>query len=336
MNNFNEKTYRENKQNYLENLLKDLTDNISWIWIGKNSRRKVSYQISRDNRLGYFAKRSHNLIEIDEDELVQKEISNLILLLKNFLKKQEENLFTKVTITAFDNCLDLIFTAKRNLNFAQEQNLINFAKENNLNISSLVNKELTPILLNHQNQIFYPNFNLNLSSDIFIQATKEALENIIKIIKENLESAQNIIDFYAGFGAYSFAIVDLVKSILAIEGDEKMVELIKKNVTENQLNQKISAQVQDLFFNPFSAKELKNFDLAIVNPPRNGCETQITQIAKSNLKKVIYVSCNPQSFARDAKNLIDFGFKIQKIHAIDQFYQTTHLELVAIFEKNDQ
>jgi 23S rRNA (uracil1939-C5)-methyltransferase len=333
MNNFNEKTYRENKQNYLQNLFGGFTQNISWIWIGKNSRRKVSYQVSKDNRLGYFQERSHNLIEIDEDELAQKEISALILPLKNFLKKQEQNLFTKVAITAFDNCLDVIFAVKRSLNFTQVQNLINFARANNLNVSSLVGKELTPILLNHQNQIFYPNFKINLSGEIFIQATKEGLENITKIISQNLENAQNIVDFYAGFGAYSFAIINSVKSILAIEGDEKMTELIKKNAKENNLNQKITAQVRDLFFNPLQAKELKNFDLAIINPPRNGCETQIAEIAKSNLKKVIYVSCNPQSAVRDAKILIDFGFKLTQIQAIDQFYQTNHLELVAIFEK---
>ena len=90
---------------------------------------------------------------------------------------------------------------------------------------------------------------------------------------------------------------------------------------------------RDLFFTPLTALELKKYDCAIINPPRNGALPQVEQLAKSNVNKIIYVSCNPNSFARDIKILIESYFKLTNIIAIDQFYNTSHLELVAIFKR---
>lgn len=365
----NEKSYRESKQKNLENLLGEYCENIEWIWIGGNSRRKVAFQIDGKNRLGFFAEKSHDLIEINDGDLVEKEIAELIPLLKNFLKTQEQNFFTQISVTLFDNGLDIIFSAKKELTFSQTQKLTAFAKEQNFNISYRIKDQLTPIFLVRKNQIFYPNFNIELTSDIFIQATKAGLENIVKIIRRALldvlldgisnpvhmfaskEKTQihspltqtvsrgqeaptrNVIDLYAGFGAYSFAIQDLAKSILAVEGDQVMADLIKKNAATNNLSNKIKSEIRDLFGDPVTKNELKKFDLAIVNPPRNGASPQVSEIAKSAIKNLIYVSCNPESFKRDAKILIDAGFKIKSITALDQFYDSKHLELVSIFIK---
>lgn len=331
--NFDEKLYRKNKEESLSQLLSPLSCKINWIGDSSFLRRKVTLQINQKNALGFFAEKTHDIVEIAADEALEEDIKKLIPILKNFLKSQEENLYNQIIITVFDNICDVIFCAKRKLNISQQQQLMNLSKANKFNISSLINKDLEPILQLQQNQIFYPNFKINLSGNVFIQATKKGLETITKIIRENLGNAQKVVDLYSGFGAYSFAISDLVKSVVAVEGDEKMTNLITKNAKENQLTQKISAKKLDLFSSPMLAKELNDFDLAIINPPRNGAGTQALEIAKSNLKNVIYVSCNPQSFLRDAKILIEFGFKIKNITAIDQFYKTAHLELIAIFTK---
>jgi 23S rRNA (uracil1939-C5)-methyltransferase len=151
--------------------------------------------------------------------------------------------------------------------------------------------------------------------------------------KRVLKQGEIVADIYAGFGAYSFAIQDLVKSISAFEGDEKMVNLISKNVAANNLGNKIKPETRDLFLNPLTKKELNKFNLAIINPPRNGAAPQVSEISKSALKNLIYVSCNPESFARDATILINSGFKIVSLTALDQFHSTKHLEVVGVFQK---
>lgn len=331
-----EESYQKLKQENLRKTLGDYCLNADWIWVGPRSRRKITFQINLKNRLGFFAEKSNSLVEITEDPLAEKEISALIFPLKKFLKSQEENLFTQVVATLFDNGLDLVFTVKRELNFSQIQKLTGFAKEQNLNISYRVKNHITPIFLVRKNQIFYPDFKINLDSDIFIQATKSGLQSIVKIIRNFLEqnkNIKNISDIYAGFGAYTFAIQDLAKEICAFEGEEKMIDLINQNAAANNFA-KIKSSTRDLFLDPIRASELKKFELAIINPPRNGAAPQISEISKSTLKNVIYVSCNPESFKHDAEILIDSGFKITNLTALDQFYSTKHLELVAIMQKN--
>jgi tRNA/tmRNA/rRNA uracil-C5-methylase (TrmA/RlmC/RlmD family) len=92
----------------------------------------------------------------------------------------------------------------------------------------------------------------------------------------------------------------------------------------------IIAALNALYGDPLTAKELDEFDNVIINPPRNGAEPQIKNIAKSKIKSLQYISCNPQTFARDAKNLIDLNYKIIKIFALDQFYSTlpSHLDIL--------
>jgi 23S rRNA (uracil1939-C5)-methyltransferase len=329
-----EEKYRAVKKEILENLIKnDIAINPEWIWVGANSRRKIIFQVSHKNQLGFFAKKTNEIVEIDDCFIADTKIKNLIPILKNFLKTFEQAIFTQISTTLFDNGLDLIFSSKKELNFSQMQKITAFAKEHNLNISSKVQNQTAPIYLNKKNQIFYPNFKINLDSEIFIQATKSGLESIIKICRSAVGSSKKIIDIYAGFGTYSFALSDLVTSIYAVEGDEKMVGLINKNAIANDLQNKIKAEVCDLYLTPIRLKDLSKFDLAIMNPPRKGAAPQALEISKSSLKKLVYVSCNPQTFLRDAKILIDSKFQITKLYALDQFYSTRHLELVAIFER---
>ncbi len=329
-----EEKYFSIKKNHLQEILKS-DIKFDFFSVGPHSRRKIILQLDDKNNLGFFAKASKNLVEIDVCYIAEKEISSLIVPLKNFLKNFENNLITQIAITLFDNSLDVVFNCARELNFSQIKKITEFSQVFKINTSSRIKNQITPILVLQKNQIFYNNFQIDLDSDIFIQATKAGLQKITEIISDfianNFTKKIQVADIYAGFGAYSFAIASHVKEIYAYEGGEKMVESMTKNAAKNSLNTKIKAQHRDLIVYPISEKELEKFDLAIINPPRNGAGPQAFAVAKSKLKNLIYVSCNPQSFVRDAKVLTDAGFKISKLTAIDQFYGGEHLELVAIF-----
>lgn len=335
----NQDDYRNLKQQLL---IKDHPD-ANWLWATPNSRRRITLQISNKNIIGYFAKKSREIIEIESCFTAEEEVSSLILPLKNFLKTQSQNLFSQATITLFDNGIDLILDSRKELSFLQSRKLLNFATLQNINVSCRTKGELTPICLVRKNQIFFPKLKIALDSDVFIQATRFGLENIYRILRNFLienKDVKRVTDIYSGFGAYCFAIQDLATSIFAFEGDKKMADVINKNASENFLANKIKAKSCDLFSNPVHHRELTrlNLDLAIINPPRNGASPQIIELSKSSVKNVIYISCSPRSFDRDARILLDAGFEITQITALDQFYATKHLELVAIFqkiEKND-
>ena len=197
--------------------------------------------------------------------------------------------------------------------------------------------------------MFFGDIKIDLGANIFLQATNAGQDIIINEINNLVTSRQavgneamrdsdkilNVIDLYCGIGTYSFAVLSSNSrvKIKAFEGEKSMIEVLNKNAIKNNLNQKIQGFERDLVKTPLLPKELAGQNLAIINPPRNGAESQIQHLAKSKIKSIIYISCNPSAFAIDAKILLQNGYKISKIKAIDQFVYSHHLELVAIFEK---
>jgi 23S rRNA (uracil1939-C5)-methyltransferase len=331
-----EEIYRQNKIDSLKKTLQDLAVNVEFIWVGDASRRRVIFQIDNKNNLGFFKERTKELIEIDEYPLAEKSINLLIKPLKIFLKKQQQNFINQVVVTSYDNGLDIVFRINRKADLNEELKFINFSKEHFLNCSFAVKQNLIPLFFSRKNQIFCGDLKLNLEGDIFLQATKSGLEHIINFLRTEISAQKDvkkIADIYSGFGVYSFALYNLKASFSCFEGSQSMVDVIKSNAKNLQLSQKIQAQCRDLYGDPLTAKELAEFDNVIINPPRNGAEPQIKNIAKSKIKSLQYISCNPETFARDAKNLIDLNYNIVNIFALDQFYSTNHLELLASFVK---
>lgn len=324
--------YQKIKSQKLQKILDEAEIKIregDFLWL-LAKRRKLILQVGEKNKVGFFQKSSKNLVEIKSCYVACGQISSMIEKISLLMKNIEEDLISHIQITLFDNILDLVFFTKRKFNKSQNNKISEFAKLNKINASYSFKNEIEVIFIQEKNKIH----GLELSSDIFVQATKEGLEEIIKIIGKNLVKNAKIADIYCGFGIYSFAIQNESSFIESFEGSLKMIELLAKNIATNSLKNKMKASHRDLFKFPVSWQELKEFDQAIINPPRNGATPQIKEIAASKLKNLIYVSCNPQSFLRDFLILKESGFKIKEIKAIDQFYSTDHFELVAVLTKN--
>jgi 23S rRNA (uracil1939-C5)-methyltransferase len=359
--NYEEPYYQQIKSQILSEILlknkifaglEEIAEKINFFWLGKRSRRKAVFQIDKNNLLGFFASQSHDLVNIDDCLLLEKEISDLIPILQKFLLELEKNLFSSAIVTLFDNVIDVVLVInenqKHNLNqiFNQEKTkkYITFGQNHKVNFSYKLKDKITALFLLKKNQISLAKFKIDIDSEVFIQASKEGLkiisQKIMSAIKENNSSGakiKKIADLYSGFGFYSLAIIeelgDEIDIISAYENDHKMVTVINKNAMSHNLSNKIKAYKKDLVKQPLNADELNKFDLAIINPPRAGAENQVKKIADSKLKNLIMVSCNPISFALDAKTLIESGFKIESISAIDQFYSSANFEIIANFKR---
>ncbi|MES2677965.1 MAG: 23S rRNA (uracil(1939)-C(5))-methyltransferase RlmD [Pseudomonadota bacterium] len=317
--------------------------NIDWSFIPAGFRRRVNFQVDHNHRLGFFRENSNDVVKIESCLILEKEIAALIHPLQDLVK----NITTKITqisITKFDNGIAAILQTPIAPSLEVADGLTNFAKDNN--IISLAYRIADDCNLIYQSQIpqlFFGDIKIDLNANIFLQATKAGQDIIINEINDLVTSLQtknpekilNIVDLYCGIGTYSFAALsqNAKTHIKAFEGEKSMIEALNKNATKNNLNQKIQGFEKDLVKTPLLPKELTGQHLAIINPPRNGAESQTQHLAKSKIKSVIYISCNPSAFAVDAKILLQNGYKITKIKAIDQFVYSHHLELVAVFEK---
>lgn len=337
---FSNKFYQEFKLNNLQNALNRQQikyPQIDFIEIGQNSRRRITLQIDHNNKLGFFQENSHNLIAISDCLMAVSEIRDIIPKLQNLLNKLSRKLIKSINICQFDNIIEVIFNLQKSeIDINDNEMLIDFANiAKNINLYQGYQGKITPIYEISKAYINFGNLKIYPDNDIFLQATKKGQNAIISIIKDFIISNKidNIIDLYCGIATYSFSIIDNIKDSICFEGLEKMVDIVNINAKKNNLSHKIAAKSRDLARNPLKNTEFENIDLVLINPPRSGARKQIEEIASSSIKNIIVISCDMKSFCQDAKILVENGFNIDKITIIDQFYYTSHIEIVTIFKK---
>jgi 23S rRNA (uracil1939-C5)-methyltransferase len=121
--------------------------------------------------------------------------------------------------------------------------------------------------------------------------------------------------------------------VRAYEGEKDLVQALLHGWRHGTGLKDVKAEARDLFKNPLIPEELRKADTIVIDPPRAGAAAQIAEIAGSALPRMTYVSCNPQTFARDAAHLVAAGFRLNWVQPIDQFRWSPHIELVADFDR---
>jgi len=155
---------------------------------------------------------------------------------------------------------------------------------------------------------------------VFLQATKRAEQAMRTAVAGWLPGAKKVADLFAGVGALTLG--QPFRSTL-FESDKPAVDAVAK----------LGGTRRDLFRNPLVESELKSFDAVVLDPPRAGAASQIAELAKSKIGRIVYASCDPGSFARDARVLQDAGYRLEKLMPIDQFFWSGHVELISLFAK---
>ena len=166
----------------------------------------------------------------------------------------------------------------------------------------------------------------------FTQATKPAEEAMAKLVLAHVGKAKRIADLFAGAGTFSLQLARLGR-VHAVEGDGKAIAALDHAARNTQGLKPVSVEKRDLFRRPLMTSELKVYDAVVFDPPRAGAEFQCKELARSAVKKVVAVSCNPLTLARDLALLVEGGYRITSVTPIDQFLWTSHVEVVATLEK---
>lgn len=167
----------------------------------------------------------------------------------------------------------------------------------------------------------------------FYQVNDYMTEKLYKTAKDFLGENQKVLDLFCGSATSSIAIND--DNVVGIEINKNAIKDAKENAKENGLKDyKFIAKNANYIDDKFIKKE--KIDAIVVDPPRAGLDKEIIKtIAKTKIKKIVYISCNPQTLARDIKRLQDRGYKLEKIKACDMFSETMHVETVALLSKLD-
>ena len=141
-----------------------------------------------------------------------------------------------------------------------------------------------------------------------------------------------VADLFAGVGPFALRLAERAR-VTAADSDKDAVAALKRAAETTQGLKPVTVEARDLFRRPLAAVELKPFDAVVFDPPRQGAEAQARALAASAVPVVVAVSCNPATFARDARILVDGGYRLTRVTPIDQFLYSPHVEIVARLEK---
>jgi 23S rRNA (uracil1939-C5)-methyltransferase len=170
-------------------------------------------------------------------------------------------------------------------------------------------------------QVDYP-------SGAFLQATSDGEAALARAVREWLDGSKRVADLFAGLGTFAFALADSA-SVMAAEA-ARDASLACRSAA-NRARLPVEALHRDLFRSPLRADELAGLDGVVLDPPRAGAREQAAQLAQSAVPKIAYISCNPSSWARDAKVLAEAGYRLEEVRPVGQFRWSTHVELASLF-----
>lgn len=299
------------------------------------SRRRATFTASRagkDIQLGYLAARSHTLVDLEECPILVPRIASALPALRGALATAMPALSeAKLSIAAAVNGLDCSVEGPPPRAGAQAQ-IIEALTAAGF-IRALWNGEV--LLQAAAPFVLCGGVRVMLPPDAFLQAVESCEQDMANWVLEALSEAKAIrngpvCDLFAGLGAFTFPAAKLAP-VTAYEQNSAAVEALAAAARQAKGLKPVNAVRRDLFRNPLGPLELGRFAAAILDPPREGAETQCRTLAASKASAVAMMSCNPASFARDAAILTGGGFHLSRLAAFDQFCFSAHVEIAALF-----
>jgi 23S rRNA (uracil1939-C5)-methyltransferase len=166
----------------------------------------------------------------------------------------------------------------------------------------------------------------------FLQATVAGEVALTRLVLDHVGSAKRVADLFCGIGTFALRLAETAR-VIAADSDAPAIKALQQAAAKTGGLKPVEAQTRDLFRRPFMAVEFKGYDAVVFDPPRQGAEAQTRELAKSTVPVVVAVSCDAATFARDARILVDGGYKLASVTPVDQFRYSFHVEIVAKFER---
>jgi 23S rRNA (uracil1939-C5)-methyltransferase len=292
------------------------------------TRRRATLRalkVGQGAMLGFNAAKSHRVVDMRECHILRPELFALVEPLRRLLggllppKRAAE-----VQLALVDQGADVLLkgveaeglAAIETLTaFGVEQRLARLSFDRGLGPETIVEPEPATITL--------AGVTVAVPVDAFLQATDDGEAALVESVREATGGANRIADLFAGLGTFALS----VRAAFAAEASRDSAGSLERAAPA------MAVEHRDLYRRPLDREELARFDAVVLDPPRAGAEQQVAALAESTVPRIAYVSCNPATFARDAKTLTDGGCKLEWARPVGQFRWSTHVELAACFSR---
>ena len=294
-----------------------------------NSRRRASVRALKVGNgvvIGFNAAKSHQIVDMRENHILRPELLALIAPLRELLGMLLQPKRTaEVQMTLLDQGVDIAFKGVEPKGLAAIEGLTAFCEQQDLSRLS-VDQGLGPEVLYEPvpATVTLSGTPVTLPVGGFLQATEDGEAALVAAVRAAVGDAGLIADLFAGIGTFALA---LNGKVYAAEASRDAVISLKRAAPA------LAVEHRDLYRRPLEVGELNRFEAVVLDPPRAGAEQQCVALAASAVKRIAFVSCNPATFGRDARLLVDGGYSLDWVRPVGQFRWSTHVELAAAFSR---
>jgi len=306
---------------------------------GPGTRRRVALHARQGSReaarLGYKARKSWDLVNITACPIADPRIEAAIPALKRLAAplfehpKSAPTLHINLTDTGLDIDITGVEAKSGGLSADARMTLAERAAEADIARVTLAGEMA---YMARMPQVRLGPARVSLPPGSFLQATPAAETAMTAFVGEAAAGATRIVDLYCGVGTFTFRLAE-VAPVYAADFTAEAIGALTAGLATAPGLKGVTAEARDLVRRPVLAQELKHVDVAVFDPPRAGAAEQTAELAASKVARVIGVSCNPATFVRDARTLIDAGFRLERVLPVDQFLWSPHVELVGVFQR---
>ena len=297
-----------------------------------HSRRRATFTAVKSGRellFGFRRALSHEVIDIGECPILMPRLEAALPALRALVAALLSSGEARIVVTVCEGGLDVLIEPDGKQRASLAPNLAAMAQQAGIlrlawGVDTLLSAGPVRVILS--------GVAVDLPPAAFLQAVPEAEHAIAALIREGIGKARKVADLFSGLGTFTFALASK-SAVTAAESDPALLAALTAAARHATGLKPVTALRRDLMREPLSWQELNAFDAVVFDPPRAGAIAQTQALARSKVARVVAVSCNPATFARDARALIDGGYRLTRLVPVDQFVFSPHVELVGWFAR---
>jgi len=297
-------------------------------------RRRAVLHARRGGRdlleVGFTAPRAHHIVAIDRCPVLAPGLDGAIAAawaIAEILKPTDKPL--DIQVTATDSGMDVDVRGSGSLSSGRTTQLAGVAEKHRL---ARITRHRELVAQGAQPLLKIGRALVPLPPGAFLQATAEGEATLARLVLDHVGGAKRVADLFSGIGTFALRLAEHAR-VSAADSEPSAIKALQQAAAKTSGLKPVEAQARDLFRRPFMVAELKGFDAVVFDPPRQGAEHQARELAKSAVPVVVAVSCDATTFARDARILVDGGYKLVNVTPVDQFRYSFHVEMVGQFAR---
>jgi 23S rRNA (uracil1939-C5)-methyltransferase len=307
------------------------------------TRRRARFALARPRHaeapaeIGFHARASHRIVDMRECAVLAPALAALVAPLRALVPSlMPPGGQGAATATLADTGIDLLLDLAAVPALPGLEAMAAFAHAQDLaRVAWRTPGELpVPAAQRRPVRVAFAGTDVDLPDEVFLQASAAADAVLAEHVLAGIGGARRVADLFAGVGTFTFALAASAASVHAVDVSAIAIAALGAAATRAGLAGRIAWECRDLAARPLAPAELARFDAVVVDPPRAGAAAESRALAASGVRCVVAVSCNPATFARDARTLVDGGYRLAAVQPIDSFLWSPHLELVARFERH--